>query len=66
MAAFCRVICPILEGPIEGETFETYFTRICVPELRPGGIIKDNLSSHERVLVQERAETVGATFLPGF
>ena len=59
----------VLDGPINGDWFEAYVTKVLVPELRPGDIvIMDNLSSHKRAAVRERIEEAGATlrFLPPY
>lgn len=59
----------VLDGPINGDWFEAYATKVLVPELRPGDIvIMDNLSSHKRVAVKEKIEAIGATlrFLPPY
>jgi len=59
----------VLDGPINGDWFEAYVTKVLVPELRCGDIvIMDNLSSHKRVAVKEKIEAVGATlrFLPPY
>ena len=52
----------VLDGPINGDWFEAYVTKVLVPELR------DNLSSHKRVAVKEKIEAIGATlrFLPPY
>ena len=52
----------VLDGPINGDWFEAYVTKVLVPELRAGDIvIMDNLSSHKRAAVKEKVEAVGAT-----
>lgn len=59
----------VLNGPINGDWFEAYVTKVLVPELRPGDVvIMDNLSSHKRALVRDRIEAAGATlrFLPPY
>ena len=59
----------VLDGPINGDWFEAYVTKVLVPELRPGDVvIMDNLSSHKRAAVQEKIEAAGATlrFLPPY
>jgi transposase len=59
----------VLDGPINGDWFEAYVTKVLVPELRAGDIvIMDNLSSHKRAAVKEKVEAVGATlrFLPPY
>ena len=59
----------VLDGPINGDWFEAYVTKVLVPELRAGDIvIMDNLSSHKRLAVKEKIEAAGATlrFLPPY
>lgn len=59
----------VLDGPINGDWFEAYFTKVLVPELRAGDIvIMDNISNHKRAAVREKIEAVGATlrFLPPY
>jgi transposase len=59
----------VLDGPINGDWFEAYVTKVLVCELKPGDIvIMDNLSSHKRLSVRERIEEAGATlrFLPPY
>ena len=59
----------VLDGPINGDWFEAYVTRVLVPELKPGDVvIMDNLSSHKRASVRERIEAAGTTlrFLPPY
>ena len=52
----------VLDGPINGDRFEAYVTKVLVPELRPGDVmIMDNLSSHKRTSVRDRIEAAGAT-----
>jgi transposase len=39
----------VLDGPINGDWFEAYVTKVLVSELKPGDIVvMDNLSSHKR------------------
>jgi transposase len=59
----------VLDGPINGDSFEAYVTKVLVPERRPPNIaIVDNLSSHKRVAVKEKIKAIGATlrFLPRY
>jgi transposase len=52
----------VLDGPINGDWFEAYVTKVLVPDLRPGDVvIMDNLSSHKRAAVKEKIEAAGAT-----
>ena len=38
----------VLDGPINGDWFEAYVTKVLTPELRPGdAVFMDNLSSHK-------------------
>lgn len=45
-----RMVTPIvLDGPINGDRFEVYVTKVLLPELRSGDIVTmGNLSSHKR------------------
>jgi transposase len=64
------VVAPwVLDGPINGNAFETYVDKILVPELRRGDIVvMDNLSSHKRPEVRALIEAAGARllFLPPY
>lgn len=56
-----------LDGPINGDWLEDYFTKVLVPELRLGDVvIMDNLYSIRHASVGDRIEAAGATlrFLP--
>jgi transposase len=59
------IVAPfVLDGPINRSAFETYVTRVLVPELRPGDfVIMDNLSSHKGPRVRELIEAAGASLL---
>ena len=47
----------VLDGPINGDWFEAYVTKVLVRELKPGDIVvMDNLSSHKRASVREKIE----------
>ncbi|MBS1084620.1 transposase, partial [Gluconobacter kondonii] len=48
------IVAPmVLDGPINGCSFQTYVDRVLVPDLRPGDIvIMDNLGSHKGPGVQ--------------
>ena len=47
----------VLDGPMNGDAFATYVTRVLVPELLPGDIvIMDNLSSHKAPAVRAAIE----------
>lgn len=59
----------VMDGPINGDWFETYVERLLVPNLTPGDtVIMDNLSSHKRRSVREKIEAAGARllFLPPY
>src|SRR5262249_2083110 len=59
----------LLEGPINGETFQVYVERVLVPTLRPGDIaIMDNLGSHKGKAVRRLIRAAGAKlfFLPRY
>ena len=59
----------VLDGPMNGDAFTTYVTRVLVPELSCGDVvIMDNLSSHKAPTVRAAIESVGATllFLPPY
>lgn len=45
-----RVSAPfVIDGPIDGDSFETYVTQCLAPTLAPGEIVvMDNLGSHKR------------------
>lgn len=52
----------VLDGPINGDWFEAYVTRVPIPELWPGDVvIMDNLSSYRRASVRVRIKAAGAT-----
>ena len=58
-----------LTGALDGAAFETYVTRILVPQLWPGDIvICDNLSAHKRQQARIWIEAAGAEvrFLPPY
>jgi transposase len=59
----------LLEGPIDGESFQTCVEKVLLPTLRPGDIvIKDNLGSHKRKVDRRLIHSVGARliFLPKY
>lgn len=59
----------VLDGPINGRSFQTYVDRVLIPDLRPGDIvIMDNLGSHKGPGVQAAIEAAGATvrYLPPY
>ena len=54
----------VLDGPINGEAFETYIERVLVVSLHPGHIvIMDNLSSHKSQRVHDLIQAAGASLL---
>jgi transposase len=54
----------VLDGPINGVSFQAYVDQVLVPELRPGDIvIMDNLGSHKGAAVREAIEAAGASLL---
>ena len=65
-----RIDAPwLLEGPIDGLSFQTYVENILVPTLRPGDIvIMDNLGSHKGKAVRQLIRSAGAKliFLPKY
>jgi putative transposase len=65
-----RIEAPwLLEGPIDGQTFQIYVEQVLVPTLRPGDIvIMDNLGSHKGKTVRRLIRTAGAKllFLPKY
>jgi transposase len=64
------VVAPwVLDGPINGDAFETYVARVLAPELKRGDtVVMDNLSSHKRPQVRALIEAAGARllFLPPY
>ena len=59
----------VIDGPINGLTFQAYVEQILVPTLAAGDIvIMDNLGSHKGHAVRRAIERVGATvtFLPPY
>ena len=54
----------VLDGPINGVSFQAYIDQVLVPELRPGDIvIMDNLGSHKGAGVRAAIEAAGASLL---
>jgi hypothetical protein len=54
----------MLDGPINGDWFEAYVTKVLVPERHRGDIvIMDNLLGHKRAVMKEKIEAAGATLL---
>jgi transposase len=65
-----RIDAPwLLEGPIDGDSFQIYVENVLVPTLRPGDIvIMDNLGSHKGKAVRRLIRAAGAKliFLPKY
>ena len=65
-----RIVAPwLVEGPIDGESFQTYVEKVLVPTLKKGDIvIMDNLGSHKRKTVRALIRAAGAKlfFLPKY
>jgi transposase len=65
-----RIDAPWLyDGPIDGESFQTYVEKVLLPTLKQGDIvIMDNLGSHKRKAVRRLIRSVGAKllFLPKY
>lgn len=54
----------VLDGPINGLTFQAYVDQVLIPELRPGDIVvMDNLGSHKRPSIRGAIEAIGASLL---
>ena len=65
-----RIDAPwLLEGPIDGESFQIYVEKVLVPTLRLGDIvIMDNLGSHKGKAIRRLIRSAGAKliFLPKY
>lgn len=65
-----RIEAPwLLEGPIDGESFQEYVEKVLVPTLRLGDVvIMDNLGSHKSKAVRRLIRAAGAKliFLPKY
>ncbi|MBI4274195.1 MAG: IS630 family transposase [Rhizobiales bacterium] len=65
-----RIDAPwVLDGPIDGECFQTYVERVLLPTLKRGDIvIMDNLGSHKGKAVRRLIRSAGAKliFLPKY
>jgi transposase len=65
-----RIEAPwLLDGPIDGQTFQTYVEKVLAPTLRHGDIvIMDNLGSHKSRAVRQLIRATGAKllFLPKY
>jgi transposase len=54
----------LLEGPIDGLSFDAWTEQVLVPELRPGDVVVlDNLSTHKHVVARARIQAAGASVL---
>jgi transposase len=54
----------VLDGPINGELFQTYVDQVLVPALQPGDVVvMDNLGSHKGAGVRTSIEAAGASLL---
>jgi transposase len=65
-----RIDAPwLLDGPIDGASFQTYVEKVLLPTLKPGDIvIMDNLGSHKGKAVRRLIRSAGAKllFLPKY
>jgi len=65
-----RIDAPwVLDGPINGESFQTYVEKALAPTLRKGDIVVlDNLGSHKSKAVRQAIRSAGAKcfFLPKY
>ena len=65
-----RIAAPwVLDGPIDGESFQIYVEKVLLPSLKPGDIvIMDNLGSHKGKAVRRLIRSAGAKliFLPKY
>ena len=65
-----RITAPwLIDGPINGETFQLYVEKVLVPTLWPGDIvIMDNLGSHKGKAVRRAIRAAGARlfYLPKY
>jgi transposase len=59
------IVAPmVLDGPINGATFQAYIEQVLVPELKCGDIVvMDNLGSHKGAAVRAAIEAAGASLL---
>ena len=65
-----RIEAPcVIDGPINGESFQAYVEQVLLPAIRPGDIvIIDNLGSHKGKAVRRLIRSAGAKlfFLPPY
>jgi transposase len=54
----------LIDGPMDGDAFRAYVTKVLVPELAPGDVVvMDNRPAHRVSGVREAIEAAGATLL---
>ena len=54
----------VLDGPINGVSFQAYVDQVLVPTLSPGDVVvMDNLASHKGAGVRKAIEAAGVTLL---
>ena len=65
-----RITAPcVFDGPINGESFQSYVEQVLLPSLNPGDIvIMDNLGSHKGSAIRQIIKSAGARllFLPPY
>ena len=65
-----RIEAPcVIDGPINGQSFQAYVEQLLVPTLKPGDVVSmDNLGSHKGKAVCKAIRAVGARllFLPPY
>ncbi len=65
-----RIDAPwVLDGPIDGESFQAYVQKVLVPTLQPNEIVlMDNLGSHKGKAIRQAIRAAGAKlfFLPKY
>jgi len=65
-----RVAAPwVLDGPIDGESFQLYVEKVLLPTLHPDDVVvMDNLGSHRGRVIRRLIRSVGAKllFLPKY
>lgn len=64
------IVAPcVLDGPMDGASFQAYVEQLLVPVLRPGDIVvMDNLASHKVAGIRDAIEATGAElrYLPPY
>jgi transposase len=53
----------VLDRPINRLAFQAYVEQVLVPELSPGVVVMDNLSSHKGPAERQAIEAAGARLL---